>query len=117
MKIQNGTISQFDVPNWKEFSHYFSSPCCPKCNAELPANFTGCDCCIWEGDTSEGLPVYYDDGEYKAECSLLGDITILDSPYYTVNDGCKRYCLGPDWFNDKAPYPLYYVYDDSEVVQ
>lgn len=38
----------------------------------------------------------------------------LDNPR---NDGPKTYCLGHDWFEDgKAPYPVYLVADDVEVM-
>ena len=38
----------------------------------------------------------------------------LDNP---CNDGPKTYCLGHDWFEDgKAPYPVYRVADDVEVM-
>lgn len=38
----------------------------------------------------------------------------LDSP---IVDGAKTYCLGHDWFDDqKAPYPVYRVDDNSLVV-
>ncbi len=75
-------------------------------------------------------------GEYKAtQSGDDSDIFILKSPYYTraqfcspcapgacyltnpCEDGERAYCFGHDWFDDgKAPYPVFLVADDSEVL-
>lgn len=75
------------------------------------------------------------DPDYTIDRCLDSDLFVLKSPYYTRAQFCspcvpgagnldhpcetgpKTYCLGPDWFEDeKAPYPVYRVSDDSEVV-
>jgi hypothetical protein len=98
-----------------------------------------CDSCrkLFDGDYAFGdepLGFTLDDGEYLAEAGSDGDIFIIRSPYYTraafcspcapgacyltspTDDGEKAYCFGADWFDDeKAPYPVYRVSDDSLV--
>jgi len=80
---------------------------------------------------------YSGDGYELADC-LDSDIMVLKSPFYTrgnyyspcvpgaVNlesdneEGAKAYCLGHDWFWDtgegRAPYRVFRVADDSEVL-
>jgi len=84
----------------------------------------------------EPLGFYLDDDEYKASCGEDGDIFIIKSPYYThsqfcspcapgagylmnpVENGPKTYCFGHDWFDEgKAPYPIFRVSDNSEVLE
>jgi hypothetical protein len=76
--------------------------------------------------------LYEADG-YRLETTSLG-VYVTQSPYYTRaafcspccpgagdldsprEHGVKAYCLGPDWFeDDKAPYKVWRVSDDSEV--
>jgi hypothetical protein len=83
---------------------------------------------------NEALSYFIDDKEYSAECSDGIDIFITKSPYYTrarfcspcapgacyltnpCENGEKAYCFGHDWFeNEKAPYPVYRVSDDTIV--
>jgi hypothetical protein len=92
------------------------------------------DSCEAYGDEPLGFTL--DDGEYKATQSGGDcDVFVLKSPYYTrahfcspcapgaaylenpCESGPKAYCFGHDWFEDnKAPYPVYRVSDDSEVL-
>lgn len=77
----------------------------------------------------------FDDGEYVAFCEEDGDIFIVSSPYYTIcsfcspcapgagylmsptPNGIKAFCFGHDWFeNMTAPYPVYRVDNDEEVL-
>ena len=93
----------------------------------------------------EPLGYYLDDGEYLASDCLDSDVMVMKSPFYTygpfcspcvpgaVNlndasskpgtetgsdwDGAKAYCFGHDWFEDgKAPYRVFRVADDTEVM-
>lgn len=97
----------------------------------------GCKACYWSDSVFGDEPVGYSyeaDG-YKLTDCLDSDIFVLDSPYYTFAQFCspcvpgagnldtfcpsgpKTYCLGHDWFeNSKAPYPVYRVADNSEVL-
>lgn len=73
-------------------------------------------------------------GEYDMQTCLDTDVMILKSPYYThvqfcspcvpgagnldspMPNGVRTFCLGHDWFEGGvAPYPVYFVSDDSEV--
>ena len=80
----------------------------------------------------------YQDSEYTLTDCLVSDIFVLKSPYYTYaqfcspcvpgagnldspldkGEGAKCYCLDKSWFeDDKAPYPVYRVSDDSLVTE
>lgn len=113
-----------DVPNYRErgsCDDYY----CDECNHTLDSQD-----CFGE----EPIGSHLDDGEYLAELHSDGDVFVLRSPYYTraafcspcapgacyltdpQDDGAKAYCFGPDWFtDDKPPYPVYRVSDDSLV--
>lgn len=91
----------------------------------------GCpdDCCECEPNG-----FYLDDGEYKAESDDVGDIFVIESPYYTLCRDCspcapgagyimnqddtgeKTYCFGPDWFDDKETMPKIYKVADNSLV-
>ena len=96
-----------------------------------------CESCYWSDSVypDEALGWSLDDGEYKLTDCLDSDIFVLASPYYTFaqycspcvpgagnldtpcEDGPKTFALGHDWFEGgKAPYILYRVSDDSEVL-
>ncbi len=83
----------------------------------------------------EPLGWSFDDDGYNLTDCLDSDIFVLKSPYYTFArfcspcvpgagnldsadpDGVKTYCLGHDWFDEgKAPYPVYSVETDKEVL-
>ena len=84
------------------------------------------------GDEPQGWN--YSDDEYELTDCLDSDIFVLKSPFYTfaqfcspcvpgagnldspMDDGAKTYCLGHDWFQDGAPYPVYRV-DTGELVK
>lgn len=99
-----------------------------------------CDACKLTADSAdcigdESIGSEIDDGEYKAVDCLDSDIMILKSPFYTKadfcspcvpgagdlnsenEDGVKAYCFGHDWFDEgKAPYRVFSVADDTEVL-
>lgn len=102
-----------------------------------------CKECYWSDSvySDEALGYSYNDDEYSAENCLQSDVILTRSPYYTFgpfcspcvpggvslpdsadkvydeSNGVKAYCFGPDWFDDgKAPYKVYRVADDSEIV-
>ena len=77
----------------------------------------------------------FEDAEYTLTSCLDSDVMILKSPYYTRAQFCspcvpgagnletpcatgpKTYCLGHEWYDDgKAPYPVFRVSDDTEVI-
>ncbi len=125
--IRYGVISQHEVlQTWADSSeaHYPCGSC--EVNNEDKDAFA-CDEC-------KPSSWYVDDGDYLAECGENGDIFIAKSPYYTraqfcspcapgacyltnpCGDGEKAYCFGHDWFeDDKAPYPVYRVSDNSLI--
>ncbi len=78
---------------------------------------------------------YEQDGYALTDC-LDSDVFVILSPFYTyaqfcspcvpgacsldspmdTTDGIRSYCLGHDWFeNDRAPYRVFRVSDNSEV--
>jgi len=100
---------------------------CSRCNIGVDDNNP-------DNWSDEAHSYFIDDGEYLAECNDGIDIFVMKSPYYTkaqfcspcapgacylmnpCDDGEKAYCFGPDWFEDnKAPYPIYRVSDDTIV--
>jgi len=92
---------------------------------------------LWSDDCFGGTPLCHtlNDGEYQAsQGGDDSDIFVLKSPYYTraqfcspcapgagylrnaCDDGPKRYCFGPEWFDDSispCPYPVYRVDNDE----
>jgi hypothetical protein len=100
-----------------------------------------CPDCDGEGkiqdDETEAIAFTLDDGEYLcSQSSDDPDIFIMKSPFYTLcaycspcapgagylmspnPEGIKAYCFGHDWFDEeKAPYPVYRVSDETEVTE
>lgn len=85
--------------------------------------------------SEESLGFSYDKDGYKLINCLDADVMIIESPYYTfakfcspcvpgagdlnntTPDGVKTYCLGHDWYDGgRAPYTVYSVKDQSEVI-
>jgi len=82
--------------------------------------------------TGDCQRVQYDSDGYEISSDSQGDLFITKSPYYTLCDFCspcapgagyltsegdvKAYCLDHDWFEDKAPYRVFNVSDDTEVL-
>jgi ribosomal protein L37AE/L43A len=118
-------VSDEDEPDQDENGHDFH---CKNCEHSFNSQ---------DAYGDEPLGHYLDDGEYKASQSACdtGDIFVLSSPYYTLcsfcspcapgagyfmdfcDDGVKTYCFGHDWFEDgKAPYPVYSVATNEEVL-
>lgn len=61
---------------------------------------------------------YYTYGPFCSPC-VPGGVTLDPSngQAYTAETGIKAYCFGHDWFDDgKAPYTVYRVADDTEVL-
>jgi len=127
--IRFGVISANAVRHWYECSELFYPPC-----EETECVESGnCDCEIepeWCGVDNEKLGASADAGQYASS----DDIFVTRSEYYTraafcspcapgachlespTPDGEKVFCLGPEWFEDeKPPYPVYRVSDDSIV--
>jgi hypothetical protein len=97
---------------------------CPHCNESLE-----------ESDFQDAEPSSYvlNDGEYVAESDEYGDIFIIKSPYYTKcaycspcapgagyltstnKNGIKAYCFGHDFFDEKAPYPVFSVETNKRI--
>lgn len=115
---------------WKHAENECADYACPHCRYVF-----GSESAFGDEPTEHVL----DDGEYKASQSYDSpDIFILKSPYYTraafcspcapgacyltspCDDGEKAYCFGHDFFWDteekRAPYPVYRVSDDTEVL-
>lgn len=145
--------------SWEEFEPYYGDPTCPECGNSVEESTYGKDyfcnyCyeinvipvedniddeeykeeyCYWSDEVypEEALGWFLDNGEYKAEQDDMGDIFILESPYFTYAQFCSPcapgacylnnplneakdnnmcYCFGHDWFEGgKAPYPVYSV--------
>jgi len=85
--------------------------------------------------SDEPAGFHYENEGYQIIDCLDTDLMILKSPYYTfaqfcspcvpgagnldtpIKDGVKTYALGHDWFeNEKAPYPLYDVKTEKEII-
>ena len=131
-------------------------PRCPKCGgdavpteklpeasedwkeAEHDCIAFGCESCEYlfgeSGYGDEPDSQYIDKDGIKASVDEMGDVFIIESPYYTYAQFCspcapgaghlenpckagpKTFCFGHEWFDgDKAPYPVYRVEDDSIV--
>ena len=127
--IRYGVISQHEVLQaWADSSlPYYPCEDCEMAENGEPKENGECDFC-------EPSSYYMDDDEYSAESDSYGDIFIAKSPYYTISqlcspcapgagyimneceNGVKSYCFGHDWFdNEKAPYTVYRVSDNSVV--
>lgn len=143
--IRYGVIDRSEVLQaWCDSTEANYIYTCPYCGHELKKGMYAkkCGSCHKKIDPDRDFdmlePVSYfiDDGEYKAECdSDGGDIFITKSPFYTkcqfcspcapgagylmnpMKNGIKAYCFGHDFFDSgKAPYRVYRVDDDSEVM-
>jgi hypothetical protein len=139
--IRFGVINQGEVIQaWADSSEMiYPDPACPDCGHESDkyecpdhGNFEE----AWENCCVEAIGSVYEEEGYKAtQSDDDGDIFIEKSPFYTraqfcspcapgagylmnpCPDGPKTYCFGHDWFEDeKAPYPVYRVENDEEVL-
>jgi hypothetical protein len=142
--IRYGVIPMNDLGYFAfdSFEADYGKASCPKCGQEASEGEKeeyACVDCSYEFDADEAfsyepLGFYLEDGEYEATLDEQGDVFILKSPYYTFAgfcspcapgaghlrtidpEGVKTYCFGKDWFEDeKAPYPIYRVSDNSLV--
>lgn len=98
---------------------------CPKCGEDFEVELPY---------FAEPISMYYDEPDIQVCSCLDSDLMITKSPYFTYadycspcvpgagnldapcDDGVKCYCLGHDWFDDEAPYPVYRV-DTGELVK
>lgn len=119
-----------DCQDWPHYRDYGYGCCtdylCRTCRHTLSSDDVFGD---------EPLGYSYEADGYKLTDCLDSDIFVLDSPYYTFSQYCspcvpgagnldtpcesgpKTYCLSHDWFEgDKAPYRVYRVADDTEVL-
>ncbi len=129
--IRYGVISSHDILQaWADSSEaYYGEP-----ETETDEESDGFD------EYAEPISFTFTDDGIQAEQSANDtDVFITLSPFYTFapfcspcapgagylsgdtphdeSDGVKTYCFGHDWFDDgKAPYRVYRVSDDSEVV-
>jgi hypothetical protein len=130
-QLENGVAIVVDMPDeFEEFEQYSKHGCadyaCRNCEITLDSS----DCF---GDEAQGYT--FEDAEYSLESAFDNTtIFVTKSPYYTfaafcspcapgagdldtpADGGVKTYCLGSEWFEDeKAPYPVYRVADDSRA--
>lgn len=84
-------------------------------------------------DCDESGPYELEADGYQLRTTSDNNLWVIKSDFYTHAQFCspcvpgagnldthcpsgpKTYCLGHDWFDDKAPYPVYRVSDDSLV--
>jgi hypothetical protein len=122
--IESGELpAEFEDAEWNEGKDY----ACVTCKR-----------CFWSDTAFPDMAIgwsYGKDGYNLTDC-LTNDVFVLDSPFYTraqycspcvpgagnldnpCEDGPKTYCLGHDWFEGgKAPYQVFKVADDTEVVE
>lgn len=136
--IQANHIGQY----WFEESETYYIFHCPQCETELDEDMM-CPNCSCEPDADEfdfvePMSFYINDNELVAEqLADDPDIFIIESKFYTwcqfcspcapgagylenytdPHVGIKAYCFGHDWFEDgKAPYPVYSVKTNEEVI-
>jgi len=117
-----------ETPEWENYSKHGACDdfACAVCEHFLDSS---------EVYSEEALGFSYEQEGYKLTNCLDSDIFVLESPFYTraqfcspcvpgagnldtpAENGPKTYCLGHEWFEDgKAPYPVFKVSDDSEVL-
>ena len=131
-QLSNGVAIHCDIPddmtNWKQYREYGCADyACTTCEHFLDSS---------EVFSEEMLSMSYDRDGYQLSSAFDNtELFVTASPFYTFvqycspcapgagnldnpcNDGPKTYCLGHDWFEDgKAPYPVYRVADDVEVM-
>jgi hypothetical protein len=116
------------MEEWKHNAHECADYACEQCEYVF-----GSESAFGE----EAIAWTLDDGEYMASQSGADhDIFVLKSPYYTRGPFCspcapgavylrdgseegqaKAYCFDHSWFDEgRAPYPVYRVSDDAEVM-
>jgi hypothetical protein len=142
--IRYGVIPMHEVMQaWCDEAEPHYVPICPHCGNFVLEEFEPqiCESCgeeITEDDLDMIEPIawYVDDGDIHAEQSCDDpDIFVLKSKYFTYcafcspcapgagyimdqrdkETGIKAYCFGHDWFDDQAPYRLYYVKTNRPV--
>lgn len=115
-----------EASEWEQYGHGCVDYACESCEHFLDSSDVfGDDPIGWN---------YSGDGYELTDC-LDSDIFVLMSPFYTLaqfcspcvpgagnldspmDEGVKTFCLGHDWFEDqKAPYRVFRVSDDTEVL-
>ena len=99
--------------------------CCPHCGHNID-----------DGDQYGEEPDanIIQDSEITGFVASSNDIWVTDSPFYThaqycspcapgaghlenpCDDGVRTYCLGHDWFDGQAPYPVYSIKTEELVM-
>jgi hypothetical protein len=136
-KIRYGVISHADVGQaWYDGAEpvYPDEIECYECRATVQLDCETCPKCAADlYDTYDLDPEawVYQDNDYHVEQSQDSpDLFVIKSPYVTYAQFCSPcapgacyltnpltkpalsnicYCLGPDWFDGKPPYPIYSV--------
>lgn len=107
--------------DWGEEQHDI----CPKCKEEIDESaFWAWEANHWEiknkdyfiHTDSDGTDIWVEKSPYYTHCQFCSPCApgagyILN----TVEDGPKAYCLGHDFFEDGAPYPVFDVLTGKEV--
>ena len=143
--IRFGVINTHNLPYWYDSSEPTYSPYCGACGNELPEDTDSeeiktCPHCEHEFEEFERDEIYQQDspGVYQeegfecAESESFG-VWFTKSPYFTfckfcspcapgagdlgspIDGGIKTYCPGPDWFDGKAPFPIFSVETEKEI--
>lgn len=129
--IHFGVISAHKVPYWWDDTEPTNPPYECECGLVIvdPTDGDECECGnVVDLTFFEGVVHHYiDDDEYTAESDDNTDIWVYKSPYFTRcafcspcapgagyltdvrDEGVKTYCLGHEWFDGPAPYPVYSV--------
>jgi hypothetical protein len=136
--IRYGVISIHEVTQaWCDSAEPVCEVYCPHCGNYMPKGFDAkrCGSCykkIEDGDLDGIEPngwEYVGDGYILYQSQDDPDIFVIKSPFYTLCSFCspcapgagylmtpgtvKTYCLGHDWFEEKAPYKVYNIKTDD----
>lgn len=138
--IHYGAISEHAPESfiWEDFNSVYKTEC-PECGTV--SKETECQKCGFDFGDIDGEPSYYEytgDSDYTLEYSdTLNAFFVTKSPYYTfaalcspcapnagnldtprdeTRGGVKTYCLGHDYFENGAPYPVFDVATDKPVL-
>jgi len=138
--IHYGVIHSGKVDFWIEQSEATFEFDCPFCGEplgeDIPPKCPACKAELNEEDFSDvevaGF-VFKEDEYYAVQDASDTDIFVISSPYYTMcrfcspcapgagdllapGNACKAYCLGHEWFEHGAPYKVFRVSTNEEVL-
>lgn len=138
--IHYGVIGSGKIDSWAERSEAVFDFVCPFCGEDLgediPTKCPACKVKLNEDDFSDvevAGYVFKEDDYYCVQDNDDVDIFVISSPYFTMcrfclpcapgagdlsaPDGdCKAYCLGHEWFENGAPYKVFSVKTEEEVL-